>query len=165
MINFLVAMILILSMMILACFWFLGTYRDERNAAQDETEDVKRSLTAIKRQRDQLAQALAEAKEQLKARPAKKRKKPTPPKAPQKGQLPTKNYIEVACYPFLQASDVYLPIRDVYRHYLTYCKQNSYEALSRYRFSCDLKELSFRCDRRYLDGKQCRVVWGIVPKL
>ena len=168
MINFLVVMLLIAMAVILAGLWFLGTCHDERNAALNEATEWQDTLKAVKRQRDQLAQALDQAKEELNARPPKKRKKkqPTPPpRAPQKGQLPIERYIELACYHFSQERDVYLPFQGIYQHYMTYCEQNSYEPLNRYRFSHELKALGLRCDRQYLDGQQCRVVWGIVPKL
>ena len=166
MINFLIILLFIAMAVILTGLWLLDTCHDERNAALNEATELQSTLTAVKHQRDQLTQALAQAKEERDARPPKKRKKPKPtPTTPQKSQLPTKRYLEVTCYHFTQERDVYLPIQAIYRHYLTYCEQNSYQPLSRYRFSCDLKESGLRCDRQYLDGKQCRVVWGIVPKL
>ena len=135
---------------------------------------MKTTLQAVKQQRDHLRQELTQAQEQIEQlKTTKKRKKKTPSPVDTAAQfrrrgekLAPKVYLERGCV--VLASDGeknYTPFAVLYQHYLAYCEQKGWQAVSKHKFGHELKVLGLRNDRQYIDGKQARVVWGVAPKL
>ena len=168
-VNALTILVLILVAGIFVCLWFLGTFKNETHAAQYETHTLKKTLQAVKQQHERVQQELDTAQTQLKELKAKPPPPPASEPAPQLPtgeQLPTRLYLLHGCRLFSPPDDMpaYLPVVTLYQHYLSYCQQNSLQPINKSQFGQELKALGLRCDRQYVDKRQCRIVWGVTPK-